>query len=241
MRLLVTRPRPDADTQAERLRAMGHEALAEPLIEIVNCDIGRLPLEGVQALVATSRNGLRALARNEALESARKLPLFAVGPATASLGEALGIRRIHVCDGRATDMADRIARECAPGAGCILHLAGSRLASDLKGDMEALGFRVEQPRLYESVRVPALSDELVTRLAADGLDGVLLMSPFTARSWVELVREARVSDQAMHLRHYCLSDAVAEGLDGFAAGQVAVAQNPSEDDLLALIDRETAD
>lgn len=241
MRLLVTRPRPDADKQAEKLRARGHEVVVEPLIEIVYRDVGRLPLEGVQALVATSRNGLRALARNEALENARKLPLFAVGPATAALGEALGIRRIHACDGRATDMAERIAEECAPGAGAILHLAGSRLASDLKGDLEELGFSVAQPRLYESVRAPVLSDALVARLAGDGLNGLLLMSPFTARSWVELAGEAGVHDQATQLRHYCLSAAVEEGLDGFAAGQVAVAENPFEDDLLALIDRETAD
>lgn len=241
MRLLVTRPRPDAGKQAERLRASGHEVIVEPLIDIVYRDIGRLPLEGVQALVATSRNGLRALARNEALENARKLPLFAVGPATAAIGESLGIRRIHVCDGRATDMAERIGQECAPGAGCILHLAGSRLASDLKGDLEALGFRVKQPRLYESARLSALSADLVARIAGDGLDGLLLMSPFTAQSWVELVREAGVSDKAMQLRHYCLSTSVAAGLDGFAAGHVAVAENPNEDDLLALIDRETAD
>lgn len=241
MRLLVTRPRPDADKQAEKLRALGHEALVEPLIEIAFRDIGRLPLQGVQALVATSRNGLRALARNEALERARKLPLFAVGPATAAMAEALGIRRIHVCDGRAAGMADRIARECAPEAGALLHLAGSRLAADLKGEMEQRGFRVEQPRLYESLRVASLSGALIDAVSANELDGVLLMSRFTARSWVELVGEAGVSVSAARLRHYCFSADVAAGLEGLAGVRVAAPANPDEDDLLALIDRETAD
>lgn len=253
MRLLVTRPRPDADAQAEALRARGHAPFVEPLIEIVFRDAGRLPLEDVQALAATSRNGLRALARlrgrsrsgaaearDEALERAKALPLFAVGPATAEMARALGFARVHEGGGRVADMAARIARECAPGAGAVLHLAGRRLAGGLKGDLEALGFSVAQPRLYESVRVDSLSGDLAARLAAGGLDGVLLMSPFTARCWAELVGERGVSGQASQLRHYCLSAAVADGLDGFAAGQVAVAGNPREDDLLALIDREAA-
>lgn len=240
MRLLVTRPLPDAEAQAESLRARGHEVWVEPLIEILFRDVGPLSLKGVQALVATSRNGLRALARNEAMAKARALPLFAVGAATADMARSLGVKQVHVCGGSVDGMAERIAGECAPEAGAILHLAGNRLAGDLAGDLERLGFEVNQPRLYESVRVPALSAECAARLAAGGLDGLLLMSPFTARSWVELTRAAPVSGAASRLRHYCLSHAVAQALENFAAGQVAVAEDPTENDLLALIDREAA-
>ena len=107
--------------------------------------------------------------------------------------------------------------------------------------MEQRGFRVEQPSVYESLRVGSLSGALIDAVSANELDGVLLMSPFTAWCWVELVSEAGVSAPAARLRHYCLSADVAAGLDGLTGVRVAAAENPDEDDLLALIDRETAD
>ncbi|MCG8401015.1 MAG: uroporphyrinogen-III synthase, partial [Firmicutes bacterium] len=35
MRLLVTRPEPDAEALAERLRALGHEVLVAPMLPVV--------------------------------------------------------------------------------------------------------------------------------------------------------------------------------------------------------------
>ena len=84
MRLLVTRPEPDATALRAQLIAQGHEVLVEPLITIRFDNADPIELDGVQALIATSRNGLRALASSPAIEQARSLPLFAVGPGTAA-------------------------------------------------------------------------------------------------------------------------------------------------------------
>ena len=74
MRLLVTRPEPDAAQFKERLAALGHAGLVAPLISIEFAK-GQIPLNGVQALVATSRNALRALARSPSLAKAIVLPI----------------------------------------------------------------------------------------------------------------------------------------------------------------------
>src|SRR4051794_17738656 len=79
MRLLLTRPRQDSVAFAEKLAALGHEAVIAPVIEIVHCNTA-ISLQGVQALLATSANGIRAFA--DAC-SDRALPVFAVGPQTA--------------------------------------------------------------------------------------------------------------------------------------------------------------
>ena len=56
MRLLVTRPRPDADETAEHLRALGHDVIVAPLTVI---DFAPEPEIGFRpaALLFTSRNG----------------------------------------------------------------------------------------------------------------------------------------------------------------------------------------
>lgn len=240
MRLLVTRPRPDADAQARKLREQGHEPLVAPLLRVEFLDAGVLPLDGVQALIATSRNALRALARNEALEKAKTLPLFAVGPATASMADSLGFARVEEGDGTAAALAPLIAGLCDPGGGALLHLAGERLAADLKGDLESRGFAVRQPRLYRTVPVPSLDSEVRTALADGVLDGVVLMSPFTARTWAELVRAGGLAGPAAELRHFCLSPRVAEALAGLDAAKIDIAAEPREEGLLALIARKAA-
>lgn len=240
MRLVVTRPEPDAERQAEALRARGHEVLVEPLLRVEFLDSGPLPLDGVQALIATSRNGLRALARNDALPQARELPLFAVGPATAAMGKALGFAEVIEGDGTAAALAPLVADRCDTQKGMLVHLAGERLAADVKGDLEDLGFAVSRPRLYRTVAVQSFSGEMEQAIAASMLDGVLLMSPATARAWADLLRAGGFCKQGLDIRYFCLSQSVAEGLAGLKAKEIHVAEAPQEDRLLALIARKTA-
>jgi uroporphyrinogen-III synthase len=61
MRLLVTRPEPDALKLGAVLEEMGHEATVEPLLSVSFDDAEPVDLDGAQALIATSRNALRAL------------------------------------------------------------------------------------------------------------------------------------------------------------------------------------
>lgn len=89
MRLLVTRPEPDALKLGAILEEAGHEAAVEPLLS-VSFEGEAIDVDGAQALVATSRNALRALKASPALAQARRLPLFAVGKATADEARALG-------------------------------------------------------------------------------------------------------------------------------------------------------
>ena len=64
MRALVTRPRAEAASLAEALAARGIAALLEPLLDISYRDLGDpLDLAGVQAVLCTSANGVRAFAR----------------------------------------------------------------------------------------------------------------------------------------------------------------------------------
>lgn len=240
MHLLVTRSPPDGERQADELRARGHEVLIEPLLQVDFLDVGRLPLKGVQALIATSRNGLRALARNEALGKAKKLPIFVVGPGTAAMAAALGFTDIRQGEGTADSLGELIARESEPGKGVLLHLAGERLAVDLKGDLEARDFNVDQPKLYRTLPAHVLSRPLRKIIASGDLDAVLLMSPLTARTWADLLIGAGLSEAALGIRHYCLSPAVGDGLAGLGAVAVDIADTPNENSLLALVARKTA-
>jgi uroporphyrinogen-III synthase len=239
MRLLVTRPEPDATQQAEKLRGMGHEPVLAPLLTIEMLPCVPLDLEGAQAVIVTSRNVLRAIAARPELIEARNLPLYAVGDATARMAAELGFRQIVAGPGTGEQLADLIARELDPGKGALVHLAGGMLAFDMKSALEAKGFTIRQPALYQAVAAEALPANALGLLLEGRLDGAIFMSPRTAAIFAGLTAAHGVVTQASQLRCYCLSQAVAGALAPLGA-KVVVSPNPREEELLALIAGEAA-
>jgi uroporphyrinogen-III synthase len=238
MRLLVTRPEPDAGREAEILAARGHEGVLAPLLTVEFCD-APLELEGAQGLIVTSRNALRALASRRELGQALKLPLFAVGEATARAARELGFASVTTGPGTGAALAELISGESKPERGPLVHLAGETLAFDLKSALERQQFTVRQPVLYRAVPASAFPAEVLSLLKAGELDGVILMSPRTAKTFAELVTRHGLVTQAKRLVCYCLSEAVAEAMAALGLN-VRVAAHPGEEDVLALLDSEAA-
>lgn len=240
MQLLITRPQPDAGEQAKKLKALGHETIVSPLFEIEFLEFTPLPLIEAQALIATSRNALRALAQSSDLQAALKLPIFTVGAATAELARDLGFGNIHQGDGAAQTLLPLIASQCARDNGNLIHLAGTRIAFDLKSALEKEGFGVEQPILYKPNYAESFTEETLQAFSNGDLDGIILMSPMTTQTYVALISASELCERASKLTHFCLSDNVAAPLNKLDNAQVLVASRPREDDLLALIGHEAA-
>ena len=239
MRLLVTRPEPDAGREAELLAARGHQPVLAPLLTIEFDRDAPLELAGAQALLATSRNALRALASHPAREDAIKLPLLAVGDATAGEAQMVGFSDVTIGPGTGAKFAKLIASEYEPGHGALVHLSGETIAFDLKSALESQGFTVKRFVLYRAIPLGALPAEALRLLTAGELDGVILMSPRTAKTFAELVAKHGLVTQANGLVCYCLSEAVAEAVRPLG-GRIRVAARPREEEVLALVDSEAA-
>ena len=63
MRILVTRPWDDAREISRKSEERGHRVICAPLLTIEFFDGPEISLDGVQAILATSANGVRALVR----------------------------------------------------------------------------------------------------------------------------------------------------------------------------------
>jgi uroporphyrinogen-III synthase len=239
MRLLVTRPLPDARRQADALAALGHTALLAPLLAVEFVPEVKLPLAGAQALIVTSRNALRALSTHPQHDRAISLPLVTVGEATAREAERLGFSAVTAGGGTAPSLVGLIRARFDPASGPLVHLAGETLAFDLKGALEAEGFAVRRPVLYRAVAAGTLPDPAIAALAAGSLDGVILMSPRTAAIFMALLHKHEALTEARRLRCYCLSPSVAEAVAPLKA-LVRVPGAPREEDILALISADAA-
>ena len=235
MRLLVTRPEPDASRLAERLAALDHEAVIEPLMAVSFEDCDPIEIAEAQALIATSRNGLAGLEAQGAARIASGLPLFAVGKATAAAARALGFDLIVTGAGTVHDLVPQIVSACDPHAGFLVHLAGDVAAADIGAELEPHGFRVDAPVVYRMRPATALSEPVFEQLAAGLIDGVLLFSPRTATIYVELVNKYHLSASVRQLTHYCLSKHVARRLAPLGAIRIETAAEPTLPAMLELL------
>src|SRR5262249_54000483 len=102
IRALVTRPDNAARSLDAALARRGAGAIIAPVVEIHYRDGVTLDLADVQAVLCTSANGVRALAR---INPERRLPLFAVGEATAARAHAEGFSAVAAADGNVDDLA----------------------------------------------------------------------------------------------------------------------------------------
>jgi uroporphyrinogen-III synthase len=240
MRLLLTRPEPDAAELRSELEALGHQVLTEPLLRIELLPVPARGIEGAQALVVTSRNGVRALAGGEALPSALSahgLPLYCVGEETAALARASGFSNVVTGAGKAQDLVPLITRELTPASGPIIHVAGEQLAFDLAGALSAQGFGVRTVTAYRAVAAGRLSGETAGAIAGGRVDGVVLMSPRTAATFAGLVAAAGLADEAAKLNYICISDAVAQGLGTLAPDRRVIAKSPNRAGIIAAAGR----
>ncbi len=236
--VLVTRPVADAGPLAAVLAAHGIAARLEPLLLIEFLPGPPLVLAGVQAILATSANGVRALSlRTEC----RSLPLFAVGDATAREAREQGLITVESASGDVEALAALVKARLDPTQGTLLHVAGTALAGDLAANLVSAGFACRREVLYRARTAEGLSEETAAALREGLVDGVLLYSPRTAATFVHLVKAAGLAAQCVRLHAFCLSAAVAAAVNQIAWKAVVTAAMPIEAALVAAVARAAAE
>ena len=233
MRLLLTRPSPDAERTAAALHARGHSVVIAPLLDvqpIANAEIGAGPWA---AILVTSANAAHAISLHGRRHALVGVPVFAVGERSAQAIGSVGFTAVTSADGDVNALARLVAARLPPPAS-LLYLAGEERSGDLAGVLRAQGFAVDTVAIYRAVMAeqfpPAAADAL-----ASGLDGVLHYSRRSAQAYVHAARHSNMLAKALGLAHFCLSAQVAEPLTAAGATKISIAARPNEAELLALI------
>jgi uroporphyrinogen-III synthase len=226
-RIWITRAQPAADVTAERVRALGHEALVAPLLAVHLLDEVQIDLSGVAALAFTSANGVRAFAEKS---PERALRVFAVGAATAQAARAAGFRSVLSADGDVEALAEGIGLRRSELKGAVLHPGAAEPAGDLAGSLERHGVEARRLILYETGSVKLATEEVAQLIRADA---ALLHSLSAAKALAGVLKV----HPAPKLRILGLSKAVIKPLARTPLGGRAFPPFPLEAALLNLIDR----
>jgi uroporphyrinogen-III synthase len=241
MAVLVTRPHPDDETTAARLRARGFEVLQAPMLRFEPLAFADDEDAHYGAVIVTSANALRGLTPQLKDSKLLKLPLFAVGEHTASAARSAGFETVIPADGGAASLRELVLAgvktKALKKASPLLYLAGADLARDLAGELGERGFTVVTHTTYRMAPVASLPGEVCGAFVANAVEAVLHYSRRSARAFLEAVRAGGVEISALAIPQCCISAAVASVVRDAGASQVMVAASPDENALFEALDR----
>ena len=232
VRLLVTRPQPDGERTAARLRARGHDVRLAPLlrVQMVECELAK---QAYAAVVMTSANAARALAGHPRRAALTALPAFTVGRRTADAARAAGFTDVHSADGDKADLAALVRARCGGSRAPLLYLAGEARAGEL--DLVACGVAVVTAVVYRAVAAERFPPAVAAALGNGEVDGVLHFSRRSAQTYLACAERAGLAAPALAPLQFCLSRQVSEPLAAAGAAAIRIAPRPDEAALIDLV------
>lgn len=200
-RVLVTRPREQAEPLAAELRRLGVEVEVCPLIEIEPIDDGPVDVAGFDWVVVTSANGARELARRRAGDLPR---VAAIGAGTAEALDRAGIRADLV---PAVSTQEGLVAEFPRPAGRVLFVGAEEARRVVVDELGAEFRAVYRTRRLRPIPPPSADLAVVASpSAAEALASlelgvpVVAIGPITAEAarsrGLDVVAEAHSQDLA---------------------------------------------
>lgn len=221
-RILVTRPLPQAERTAKKLRAMGYNPIIAPMLAIVPVAPATIPdFKAAQAVLVTSSNGVDALARMTEL---RGFPVLTVGDRTAAIARSAGFEAVQSASGDGQALLDLAMGSLNPGAGRILHIRGKDAAFSFES-LADKSFNFQQVIGYEAQIVENLPPEV----NATPPQAALVYSARTATALAAAL--ARTDCNPTEITFFGISAAALAPLSPLG-GQMITASAPDEASLL---------
>ncbi|HWT32099.1 MAG TPA: uroporphyrinogen-III synthase [Propylenella sp.] len=235
MRLIITRPEPDASRTAEALSRLGHQPILSPMLDVVLEPDAPIPDRRYRAVLVTSSNAVRALAAHKQRARLQAVPLLAVGDHTAVQAKRAGFDA-RSAGGALDDLLGRVAQDLMPADGPLLYAAGEAQAGDLAGRLRGIGFQADVALVYRAEPRTHLAPAAAAALRRRQADGVLLYSRRSAEAFAAALKAEGLAPLAAEITCFCLSQRVAEPLAELSSGRILVAARPDQLSLFGLVE-----
>ena len=237
-RVLVTRPEPAATETAQRLTALGFEAVQMPLSRTVALAGVSAPEPGtVEMIAVSSANAIRHAPRL-LIDALSRLACFTVGEKTAQAARQAGFMQVQSADGDAHALAAIVIRASGSGAR-IAYLCGKVRRPDFEDEVRRHDRSVEIFEVYDTQPLEPSEEEVAQLLGREKVDAVLVYSAASARQLVHFMTTCAAAKPLQDALFCCLSPRVAAELEGVAA-RVRVAARMEQEALFDILQDEAA-
>lgn len=240
MRVLIVRPELQARQTAEKLTALGHEAVKFPLFRPVH-DLPHLAdalRSKYSALAITSAEAVRCLqALGPDLDPYLGMTVFTVGKATARMAKEAGFANVISASGSGNDLAGRVAGFAAGAlhGRPLLYLAGHRRSGIFEDTLKDNDIDCVTAEIYDMEPIVYPTQTQQQLLVNRPVDAAFLFSRENAKAFFELEIFRQSKEALRKTLFFCLSRAIAEAVPEEFRESVVVSNNPDEDELIDLL------
>lgn len=224
--VIVTRTQPGADETAARLAELGYLPILSPMLRIVETGMDPASLAGVQDIIFTSANGVRAF--GSANRDAAGFTAWCVGPSTALAAREAGFGRVVEGDGDASDLGRLILSARADISGPLLHIANDAAAGNLVARLRQAGLDARFAAAYQTAPAGSLSRDAHAALA----EGPAILLVHSAKGADAIVQSGAGLTAALIV---AISAPAAAPFESAAISGLWIAERPNEDALMSAL------
>lgn len=229
MRILITRPEPEATAFAQTLEPLGFSCVIDPLLEVTYLPLSQgMPMEAIPIL--TSKQAVPAL---EAFPY-KDRPILTVGTQTAKAVSDLGFTSVRAAGGNVQALFQLICSEFPKGQP-FFYLSGRQISFDLSQALTHRGYRCHPAVVYET-RFKSFSPLTIASLKNGQIQGIVFMSLNTVKAFVESWWGAGGSSAMLKdVCAFALSPVIADALEHQPWACIETAPHPTAAHLINLM------
>jgi uroporphyrinogen-III synthase len=240
MRVLIIRPELQAKQTAEKLTALGHEAVVFPLFRPSH-DLPHL-LDALKsnysALAITSAEAVRCLQElGPELQPYLSRTLFTVGKSTARMAREAGFTDVISANGHGNDLAGVVAGFAAGAMENkpILYLASARRSGLFEDTLNDNDVDCVTAEIYDMEPVTYTIEQQQALLVSRSIDAVFFFSRENAKAFFALDVFQQSKEALRKSLFFCLSRSIAEIVPEAFRNSAVISLNPDEDELIDLL------
>lgn len=237
--ILITRPLPDAYSTQHYLQHFGFSCFIEPLLSLRYLSLNLNSLlspssKPIQALILTSRNGVRALYH---LMPYCQLPIVTIGEKTAQLAKELGFQVAHCAYGDSSQLASLIGHHYSPEHGRLIYFSGDKTAKDnyLARTLTDLHYRLEHIPIYHMESQSSFTTSLISAFENQHIGAITFFSPRTAELFIQLANDSKLIPFLHFIPAFFLSTEVAKALKPHYFSKAYISPLPTNVSLCDLV------
>lgn len=229
--ILITRPKHLAELTAAKLAKLHLRSIIVPFLDVeyLNVTFDNNKLDNYQALIITSQNAVSILQNQNLIN--KEILVYTIGSKSKAVLYSIGFKNV-VSLGENVEALIRFFHKQSSYNEKMLYLRGEEISLDIKGNLEKVGYIVDEIIVYKSKPINRLSSNIVSIIESD-VTSTLLYSSRTAQHFRTIALQHKTN--LRNIRAVCISKKVSSQILDLKWHCVEVSNFPNEDQMLRLL------
>ena len=233
MKVLITRAQPAASQTAKALAKQGHEAVLLPLFEVI--DTGNpIPKSQYEGIIFTSKNAVEILEKRGWNLEEPNTPAFCVGEKTQEAAQKLGFKTTYKANGGGAALV-KVMSELKLDGSKMLYLSTPDKSFDMQTALKPHNIEVETIDIYQAKPVTPKNAQIIDAIVAVKDASIFIYSALSSKQLAKTLKSESLESLLSNCTLIGISDVAIKPLEHIDWKRVLIAQNPSEEAMIAQI------